>query len=389
MADFSLSPAGGRAIVIGGSISGLLAAAALRAVGWEVDVYERSAGELTARGGGLVLQGEVLRAFSFARLPSRQLPGVTTVDRIWLDGLDNVLQRSRMPQTQTSWGALYRLLKDAVPAGRIHAGAALVRYEQDAASVTAHFAGGHSVTADLLVGADGTRSQVRAQMLPGVVPAYAGYIAWRGLVLETELPAALRARLEGCFVFQQGADGPYGHSLLAYMVPDADGATTPGRRRWNWVWYRRVAAGTALRELLTDRDGIVHSGSLPPGALREEAAQVLRRDADRLAAPAFRAMIDATGAPFVQVITDLQAPRMRDGRVVLLGDAAAVVRPHTAGGTAKAAADAMALATALQRGSPTATLGGWERERLAAGREMGEWGIRLGDSLMGLEGNAA
>ncbi len=118
MADFSLPPAGGRAIVAGGSIGGLLAAVCLRAAEWDVDVYERSPGELTARGGGLVLQGDVLRAFSFARLASRQLPGVTTVDRIWLDALDNVLQRTHMPQTQTSWSALYRLLKDGIPAAR-------------------------------------------------------------------------------------------------------------------------------------------------------------------------------------------------------------------------------------------------------------------------------
>jgi 2-polyprenyl-6-methoxyphenol hydroxylase-like FAD-dependent oxidoreductase len=59
--------------------------------------------------------------------------------------------------------------------------------------------------------------------------------------------------------------------------------------------------------------------------------------------------VAATPDPFVQTIVDVVVPRTVFGRVCLLGDAAFVVRPHTAGATAKAARDATVLATALKR----------------------------------------
>jgi 2-polyprenyl-6-methoxyphenol hydroxylase-like FAD-dependent oxidoreductase len=74
------------------------------------------------------------------------------------------------------------------------------------------------------------------------------------------------------------------------------------------------------------------------------------------------------------------------GRVLLLGDAAFVPRPHTAGGAAKAAANALALAQALQRTDQPidARLHEWEVLQLRAGRAMVDWGRRLGDGIMGV-----
>ncbi|QGZ42894.1 hypothetical protein GO485_02610 [Pseudoduganella flava] len=367
------------ALVVGGSVGGLMTAAVLRHAGWRVDVFERSATPLYGRGGGLVLQGDVLRLLHHAAIGWHGTPGVTTIDRIWLDAQGNVARRVRMPQTQTSWNVLYGVLRDAQPAGTVHAGMTLAHYTQDAGGVTAHFTDGTTARGDLLVGADGARSTVRQGIYPALAPRYAGYVAWRGLVPESALPPAVHAQLDDVFAFQEGERS----MLLTYPVPDAEGATVRGARRWNWVWYRPVADGAPLRELLTDRDGVAHEASLPPGALRDDALAALRRDAHQLA-PALRALVDATDAPFVQAIVDLLAPGMHDGRVVLIGDAAAVVRPHTAGGTAKAAADALALARALPHGYDAAALAAWANSRHAQAQEMVRWGIGLGDNIMGV-----
>lgn len=377
------------ALVIGGSLGGLLAATTLRAIGWRVDVFERSPHALDSRGGGIVLQPDVLHAFRFAGLEpgnARNSLGVASGDRIFLDRAGEVVQRGWQPQTQTSWNMLYGTMRRALPDDCVHQGATLLRYEQDGERVKAHFADGSSAEGDLLVGADGARSTVRAQLQLGLAPSYAGYVAWRGLVPEPDLDAASRALLDGVFAFQQGED----HMLLEYLVPGEDGATEPGRRRWNWVWYRKVDAAQ-LPALLTDAGGRPHASSLPPGALPDAHARALRADADTHLAPPFRALVHRTAEPFVQAILDLAVPRMACGRVVLVGDAAFVPRPHTAGSTAKAAANALALARMLRRTDmPLAQrLNEWEADQLRAGRAMTDWGRGMGDRIMGIRRSPA
>jgi 2,6-dihydroxypyridine 3-monooxygenase len=80
--------------------------------------------------------------------------------------------------------------------------------------------------------------------------------------------------------------------------------------------------------------------------------------------------VQRTELPFVQVIFDIEVTRMAFGRVCLLGDAAFALRPHAAAGTAKAAADAWALAETLAttQGDLQAALPRWERRQLAVGR---------------------
>jgi 2,6-dihydroxypyridine 3-monooxygenase len=153
----------------------------------------------------------------------------------------------------------------------------------------------------------------------------------------------------------------------------------------NWVWYRNVSAGPALDDLLTDRDGARHDLSLGAGAVAERHVEELRAAAEHLP-PAFRELIRATPAPFLQVIVDVVVPAMARGRVCLIGDAAFALRPHVAAGTAKAAADARALADALRKGhgDVTTALRRWEVTQLALGRATTARARAVGDSAQKL-----
>jgi 2-polyprenyl-6-methoxyphenol hydroxylase-like FAD-dependent oxidoreductase len=155
---------------------------------------------------------------------------------------------------------------------------------------------------------------------------------------------------------------------------------TPGARRYNWVWYRRVAPAE-LADTLTDAEGRAHPYSMSPGQLPAARAAALRDAAQRGLPPPFAAALAAEPAPFVQAIFDYEAPRMVAGRLSLLGDAAFVVRPHTAMGVAKAAGDAMALHRHLGRLPLEEALAAYERERLPVGRATAEYGRRLGAAL--------
>lgn len=371
----------GKALVVGGSLGGLFAATALRAVGWEVEVFERSPSSLTSRGGGIVLQPEVIRAFSFAGIDPGGALGVRSHDRLYLDRSGGIRHREHMPQTQTSWNTLYAALLRRFPMENYHRDARLTGVEQDDHGVIATLADGRRLQGDLLIGADGANSTVRKLMLPDVSPTYAGYVVWRGLIEEHQLPDAARPLLYENFVFQQEPES----LMLQYMVPGADGSTTPGHRRFNWLWYLKAAPGAELDRVLTDRDGKRRSHSVPPGSLAVGQDSWIRQMGAAHANPAFQALIENTDDIFAQQILDLQVPRMTFGRVLLTGDAAFIPRPHTAASTAKAAADAVALAKALA-GAPDldGALANWQQDRLAQGMQMTRWGIGMGNRIMGI-----
>jgi len=375
------SPDSPRAMVIGGSLGGLFAATALRAIGWQVDVFERSPAAMDSRGGGIVLQADVLQHFRYAGIQQTHPLGVRSHDRLYLDQAGMVLHKEPMPQTQTSWNTVYNLLYGAFPAKHYHRGMTLVDLTQNEQRVTALFADGNRAEADLLVGADGAGSAVRSRVLPGSHPGYSGYVVWRGLVDEDRLPDFGKSQLCEDFVFQQDP----GSLMLEYMVPGLNGSVAPGERRFNWLWYLKAAQGPELDAVLTDRLGQRRSHSIPPGSLAAEQEAYLRDMAERHANPAFRELIRQTRDIFVQAIVDLNVPQMVFGRVLLTGDAAFVPRPHTAGSTAKAARNALFLAQAIDdSGDLDKALQTWQRQQLAEGQRMADWGVSMGNRIMGI-----
>ncbi|WP_242487925.1 FAD binding domain-containing protein [Pseudomonas sp. TH31] len=255
------SPDVSKALVIGGSLGGLFVATALRAIGWQVDVYERSPAAMDSRGGGIVLQADVLQHFRYARIKHSNALGVRSHDRLYLDRAGTVVHQEPMPQTQTSWNTLYNSLLSAFPAEHYHRGMKLVDLAQSEQRVTAIFEDGSCADGELLIGADGASSTVRSLVLPGAGYTYSGYVAWRGLVDENRLPDFAKAELYEDFVFQQAPES----LMLEYMVPGLNGSVNPGERRFNWLWYLKAAQGPELGAVLTDHEGRRRSHSIPPG----------------------------------------------------------------------------------------------------------------------------
>ena len=365
-----------KAIVIGGSMSGLFAGLQLRRRGFEVDIYERVDSELSGRGAGTVAQPAVHRALRDLGIGTADL-GVEMTTRKILDAEGRTVIEARCPQTLTAWERLYRLLRDSFSADRYHRGAGLERLEQNASSVTAHFSDGSSANADFLIGADGIRSTVRTQLLPDLHPFYAGYVAWRVMLPERAIPPVIHGELFESMTFCL----PPGEQFLGYPVAGPDNDLRLGHRRYNVVWYRPAGERTELQRLLTDESGVTHAISIPPPLIRRQAIEEMHAAAERLLAPQFRAIARLMDEPVLQPIYDLETPRMAFGRIAIIGDAAFVARPHVGAGVSKASDDALALAEAVAEGDVEPGLRAFEAQRLSVGRRIIERARHLGAYL--------
>jgi len=365
-----------RAIVIGGSMSGLLAAIMLRRRGWDVEVFERVEKELADRGAGIVAQAELIARMKALGLETLDL-GVAMSTRKILDQSGAVATTLECPQVLTAWQRVYRVLRDAFPAERYHRGRGLKAFEQSGDAVVAHFADGPSRRADVVIGADGLRSTVRQQCLPRILPLYAGYVAWRALLPEGVIPSAVHREIFMAMAFCL----PPGEQCIGYPVVGPNNELREGERRYNLVWYRPAEETSELPQLLTDRSGVGHSISIPPPLIRSEHVTAMRAAAERLLAPQFRAIVRLIEEPILQPIYDLESPHLAFGRAAIIGDAAFVARPHVAAGVSKAADDAAALTAALDSEDVESALRRFESQRLPENKKIIERARHLGAYL--------
>jgi 2-polyprenyl-6-methoxyphenol hydroxylase-like FAD-dependent oxidoreductase len=331
-----------RAVIIGGSISGLFAAAFLRRIGWNVDVFERSPIELVGRGAGITTHPELLDALENSGAGTRDL-GVEVAKRITIDRAGRVIGERPLRQILTSWDRVQRLLREIIDPAHYHLGHTFAQVDQDGNGVRVRFAEGRIEHADLLVGGDGIRSGVRAQVAPQVQPIYAGYYIWRGAPNEADLAPETHESIFPHFVFFL----PERQQIIGYPICGLNNDLRRGYRRYNFIWYR-VADARELAEMCVDAEGNQHEFSVPPPLIRKDLIARMRADAEDIMPPAFLDCLRNIARPFFTPIYDFSSPRIVFGRVVLVGDAAASARPHVGFGVAKAGGDAQTLADALR-----------------------------------------
>jgi len=357
-----------RALVVGGSLGGLIAAHMLRRAGWDVTVFERNAEELASRGVGLGTHPQLIAILKRAGIDFDESMGIKPPRAVCFDCHGRIVFEQPTARTLSGWSRLYRALLDALPAQSYRLGKQLTRVEQDAAGVTTIFTDGTRERGELLVGADGVRSTVRGQFLPEVQPVYAGYVAWRASIEEADVPDKLWRAVVDLYAFCL----PEGEQLIAYAVPGRDNDTAVGRRAYNIVWYRPVDRA-ALADICSDAEGRHHAAGIPPPLIRPDVVAKIKADAKAAIAPQI-AEIFALTTPFFQPIYDVISPRIVFGRVALLGDAAFVARPHAGAGTTKAALDAACLADNLASAGDDldAGLKRYERMQLPFGRTLVE-----------------
>ena len=101
---------------------------------------------------------------------------------------------------------------------------------------------------------------------------------------------------------------------------------------------------------MTDREDKRHAITLPVGGMRESVLEKQKAYAREVLPPQFAECVEKTKQPFVQAITDNISSQnsYMDGKVLLVGDALAGFRPHTAASTSQAAFDALTIGECLR-----------------------------------------
>lgn len=371
---------GSRVGIVGGSIAGCAAAIALRRLGCEITVFERSSGALQDRGSGIVIpralrEELVANRYLPAGYPCWPGPGVSpevvaAAERRWVldDGSSGGRTIWRQPglsaAVTNNWSVLWQGLRAQVPDSLYRNGVPVEAVRPGPGGVEID-AGGSSETFDIVVGADGYRSSVRRLVDPGVEPAYAGYILWRSNFPEGRLEdhRAWSEMLATISTPVVAFDGGHG---VVYPIPDFAGSGL----RVTWAIYAPKPPELTLEG----------PSSIPPGMVTEEVFSHFERLRATVIPDDLRPLFAGSRKEVsIQPIYDAVVARYAADRLLLIGDAATVSRPHTGSGATKAMQDARLLEELGRVHTEWGPLlAAYDADRTPAGRSIVELGRRLG-----------
>jgi salicylate hydroxylase len=349
-------------MIAGAGLGGLTAAAVLLQAGYRVRVYEQAA-SLGEIGAGIQISANASRVLHALGLEPRLTASAVTPAafhyRLYSSGelLHEIpLGESHERQYGAKYYHLHRADLHAVLAAKVREldpeaivlEAAAQRFVETRDSVTLHFAGGGSASGDVLVGADGIKSAIRAQVLGAAHATFTGYVSWRALVPAARLPADFMERVCTNWV------GPAAHVIVYYL------------RRGELVNF----VGLVEDESWRDESWTVKA---PWERLKADFAPWH---------PKVQTLIDAMDKDqcYRWAMYDrAPASGWSTGRVTLLGDAAHPTLPFMAQGAAMAIEDGMILARALRAASPiAAALDLYQRSRYERTAR-----VQLGSSELG------
>jgi 2-polyprenyl-6-methoxyphenol hydroxylase-like FAD-dependent oxidoreductase len=141
----------------------------------------------------------------------------------------------------------------------------------------------------------------------------------------------------------------YRLSFGRYYVP-RDGDPNSDKRDFVWIWYDTLPDPQQLTATLTDVSGKVHQTTVPRGKMSPEVWQRVVGRKTSVMNPHFIDLMESIEEPFVSAISDFQGHKslFYDNKLMLVGDAFALCRPHGGGSTSQAAFQAHTLLRSLQ-----------------------------------------
>jgi 2-polyprenyl-6-methoxyphenol hydroxylase-like FAD-dependent oxidoreductase len=337
----AMSASSGRVLIVGAGIGGLSAAIALQRAGIEATVYERASDLRRVQlGGGLHMWPNAMRALAQLGVTEQVWASGTPLERTeyrtWRGKLlgawpvGEVGRALGYPDVGLSRADLHQgVLAGAVDAGALRLGKECTGFSQDGEGVTVRFADGSEERGELLIGADGIRSAIRAQLLGPAPPRYAGYTQWQAIT-------------------------DFRHQSI-----------TPGLERVYFGPGLRVVVHHVGGERLFWA-GVTYNPETGRQGGDERKAMLLRRFGTWHAPiPEMLAATDEDAITWMDVYDRPPVARWGEGRVTLLGDAAHPMTTNLSQGGCLAIEDAAVLANCLGREGPVpAALRRYEARRI-------------------------
>ena len=344
--------AGQRALIAGGGIGGLITAIALLRAGMNVAVFERVK-EQQEVGAGLTLWANAIQALHKIGLPEL-LPSIgQPLSRSCILSWQGTIlsetpmkalaERHGTPLTAVHRADLLAALLKAVGDNVVQSGVACTSFQQDEMGVRLQLANGEEVAGDLLVGADGIHSTIRAQLFGATKPRYAGYTAWRGIAYTTPDGWNERMATETWGKGKRFGLVPLSRGRIYWFATlnEPEGAPDPETGRKQRLLKLFFTCRTPVQDVIeaTEEAAILHNDiyDRPPLA------------------------------------------HWSKGRVTLLGDAAHAMTPNLGQGACQAIEDALVLARCLATESTiVSALQAYERQRIKRANIIVQRSHRLG-----------
>ncbi|KAI0186367.1 hypothetical protein EV127DRAFT_172519 [Xylaria flabelliformis] len=358
---------GRRVIIVGGSIAGLMCGLLLKHVGCNVEILEQDSDDRKSHMAGIAMGPNVMDLLrDHDRLKKPFTYGIDGLQSLDTGNKPRIVATGK--REITSWDALYYRLRSnfdglvsayypqppkadimdgttayhsntrVLDVGRPDASDAHLTVT----SVNRHTNAVSERSADLVIGADGADSIIRAKYQPAVQRRYAGYVVWRGTVQEEHLSdPTLKAVAHSAINHTMDQ-----HHIIVYVIPGKNGSLQAGERLVNFCWYTNETP-ESLDDILRDRiDGHRHRNTVPAGRVKESAWEARLKHARAVPLPpAMLEIVEKIQEPFIQVISDFFSPKgaFENGQVLLMGDALTLVRPHAGLSSAKSAFHSRAI----------------------------------------------
>ena len=348
-----------KALIVGAGIGGLTTALACHQRGIECEVYEQSSAVRELGVGINILPNAVGDLRDLGLLDRLDQVGVRTYELFYLNRfgqevwheLRGIDAGHDIPQFSIHrghlQGVLYEAVRERLGDEAVRTGRRLTRFEEREGRVVAFFearSGGEvgRSEGDLLIGADGIRSTVRAALNPNEGdPLWNGPVLWRG---TRDWPAFLTGR-------SMLIAGGLRAKVVVYPIGPGD---TPDTRLTNW-------AVIGVPEQRNDRWLGDWSRTGSWDELRPFVEPFRIRQVDVLA------MTSGTPVFYEYPLCDrAPLPGWSQGRVTLLGDAAHPMYPVGSNGATQAIVDARCLADRVAELGPEAGLAAYDEERRPA-----------------------